>query len=376
MNPVTPIAPTNPLGYPAPFWFLEFFKVLGFTLHMVPMNLWYAGMVVVAVLGLFGRDNPRRLAHRLIGAMPIVIALGINFGIVPLLFTQVAYYQVYYPAGILMAWPWLSVIILLTLAYYGVYIYATEARKGQVRWWGMATGWVSAVLFVVIGFLFANNFSLMTDIDAWVEIFQRSSVSGAPTGLALNLGDATLFPRWLLMFGLALTTTAVYVTIDAAFFAGDEREDYRCYAARFAAGLYTLGLVWFAVMGSWYIFGTVDPAMLAAARARPLILLLGVLTAVGPGLPWLLLVAQRRGVDRRLAALAGVAQFGVLALNAISRQWLQNAEIGRYLAIGQEPVNTQWSPLILFLILFLIGLAIIGWMVSQVIAVNRVSAGT
>lgn len=31
---------------PAPVWFVQFFKCLGFTLHMVPMNLWYAGLLV------------------------------------------------------------------------------------------------------------------------------------------------------------------------------------------------------------------------------------------------------------------------------------------------------------------------------------------
>lgn len=139
----------------------------------------------------------------------------------------------------------------------------------------------------------------------------------------------------------------------------------------FAAAVYTLGLIWFAVTGSWYIFGTVDQAMLDAARARPLVLLLGALTALAPGLPWLLILAQRQGVDRRLAAFTGATQFGVLALNAISRQWLQNAEIGRYLTLGREAVNVQWSPLILFLISFVVGLAIIAWMVSQVIAVHR-----
>ncbi|RME44173.1 MAG: hypothetical protein D6791_13780, partial [Chloroflexi bacterium] len=339
MNPMTPVAPANPLGYPAPFWFLEFFKVLGFTLHMVPMNLWYAGMPIVALLGLFGRGNARRLAHRLIGAMPIVIALGVNFGIVPLLFTQVAYYQVYYPAGVLIAWPWFSVIVLLTVAYYGVYIYATQVKKGHVRWWGIAAGWVSAALFVVIGFLFANNFSLMTNIDRWMEIYRQTAVSGAPTGLALNLGDPTLLPRWLMMLGLAMTTTAAYVIVDAAFFAGSETDEYRRFAARFAVGLYLLGHVWFSIMGAWYLFGAVDPAMLALARTQPALVVLGTLTALSPGVPWLLILAQRRGVNRRLAGYTGVAQFGVLALNAISRQWLQNAEIGRYITLGQESVK-------------------------------------
>ena len=37
----------------------------------------------------------------MINALPVVLAYGINLGIIPLLFTQVAYYQVFYPATIL-----------------------------------------------------------------------------------------------------------------------------------------------------------------------------------------------------------------------------------------------------------------------------------
>ena len=76
---------------PAPFWFIEFFKVLGFTLHAVPMNLWYAGVFLAVVHYGFGNESSRRWAARLIVQMPIVIAAGINLGIVPLLFLQVAY---------------------------------------------------------------------------------------------------------------------------------------------------------------------------------------------------------------------------------------------------------------------------------------------
>src|SRR5574341_1198458 len=119
MDPHQLIGPASPLGSPAPFWFLEFFKVLGFTLHLIPMHVWYAGLLVVAILSVWGGPSGRRLRNRLLAAMPFVVAIGVNLGIVPLLFTQVAYYRVYYPAGILMAWPWFGVIILLTLAYYG-----------------------------------------------------------------------------------------------------------------------------------------------------------------------------------------------------------------------------------------------------------------
>ncbi len=61
------------------------------------------------------------------------------------------------------------------------------------------------------------------------------------------------------MFGLALTTTAVWVFFDAAWFARRESPEYRAWAKRFSWKLYTAGIVWFAAAGSWYVFGTWSP---------------------------------------------------------------------------------------------------------------------
>ncbi|WP_205006265.1 hypothetical protein, partial [Escherichia coli] len=142
----------------------------------------------------------QRWSARLLKQMPVIIALGVNFGIVPLLFTQVAYYRVFYPATILMAWPRFLIIILLTFAYYGVYIYVTGFKDGaELTPFKRVAGWVSAILFVAIGFLFSNGFSLLTNLNAWPKIWQSTSVAGAPLGTALNLSDPTLLPRWLMM---------------------------------------------------------------------------------------------------------------------------------------------------------------------------------
>jgi hypothetical protein len=97
MSPTELIGPPSPLGYPAPYWFLVTFKVLGFTLHMGPMHLWFAGILVAMVLARWGSAEAHRWSARLMRQMPVIIALGINFGIVPLLFTQVAYYRVFLP---------------------------------------------------------------------------------------------------------------------------------------------------------------------------------------------------------------------------------------------------------------------------------------
>lgn len=370
MDPTQLIGPSSALGYPAPYWFMAVLKVLGFTLHLIPMNLWFAGILIAILLRRRGGEHARRFSNRLMNQMPIVIALGINFGIVPLLFTQVAYHKVFYPATILMAWPWFSVIGMLVLAYYGVYFYAIGLREGKMTSWKVTAGWVAAGLFIIIGFIFSNAFTLMTNIAAWPGIWQQSSVAGAPTGIALNTGDPTLWPRWLMVFGLALMTTAAYAVVDAGLFAGKETDAYRRWVSGFALRLYSLGVVWFAVTASWYVFGTWGADVRTMMFGGGLIGLTG-LTAVAPALPWLAILAQRANVTPALALATGLLQVVVLALNAISRQVVQNAELRRFLDVTAERVNMQWSPLVLFLLLFVAGLVVVGWMVAQAVHASQ-----
>lgn len=367
MNPTELVGPSGPLGYPAPYWFLVLFKVLGFSLHIIPMNIWYAGIILCMLFHWRGGEYAKRLSDRLMNQMPIIIALGINFGIVPLLFMQVAYYKVFYPATVLMAWPWFTIIVLLTLAYYGVYYYATGLRKadGSMTRFRIMVGWVTAILFIIIGFLFSNALSLMTNVKAWPELWEKTSVAAAPLGIALNTADPTLWPRWLMMFGLALTTTGAYVVVDTGFFARGEAEGYRRGAMRVALKVYTVGLLWFALAGSWYVFGTWSMNIREMMFSGPLIVFTA-LTAMAPGLPWLLILLQRSGVKTRLALLTGLAQLLVVVFNAISRQIVQNAELSPYFDLTAERVNTQWSPLIVFLLLFLAGVAVVVWMLRNI----------
>jgi hypothetical protein len=367
MNPGPFIAPSNALGLPAPYWFIVIFKVLGFSLHAAFMNIWYAGPIIALILWFRG-GRARNLTKRLIRSMPIIIAYGVNFGIVPLLFLQVAYYKAFYPSTILMAWPWFSVIVLLTFAYYGIYIYATGFKEGvpELNPWRQVAGWIAAIFFIIIGFIFSNEFSLLTNLGNWKMILQLSNFSGAVYGTALNAGDPTLWPRWLMMFGLAITTTSAFVAVDTGLFAWKEGDEYKKWASSFIFKLYSIGILWYAAAGLWYVFGTWPLDNRHYMFSGP-ILILTVLTAMAPGLPWLLLtfVARTRGIGRSLAVIIGTAQFGVIAINAVSRQIVQNVELGKYMDITREKVNIQWSPLLVFLVLFAGGIALVIWMVRQ-----------
>jgi hypothetical protein len=317
-----------------------------------------------------GGQHGKRFAARLMTQMPVIISFGINFGIVPLLFTQLAYYKFFYPATILMAWSWLAIIALLIPAYYGVYFYAfglkEDATLTPIR---KAAGWTAAVFFIIIGFLFANGFSLMEHVARWPQLWLDNSTGGAALGTALNVGDPAFWPRWLLMFGLALTTTAVWMLVDLAWFAGKETQQYKRWVAGTAPKLYTLGMLWFALAGSWYVFGT-WPDKLHESMFQGWMLILTLATAAAPGLPWVLIMAVRRAPpSRAVVSLIALAQFGVLAVNAISRQVVQNLKLAEFFQWPDQTVR-EWSPLVVFLVLLVAGLGLIGWMIAQVVKVS------
>jgi hypothetical protein len=363
------IGQASSLGYPVPFPILVFFKILGFTLHLGPMHLFFAGILMAMIMAKTGGVHGRRWASRLMNQMPIIISLGVNFGIVPLLFMQVAYYRLFYPATIMMAWPWLMIVAILIVAYYGVYFYATGLRAGKLKRYHRVLGWVSAIGFMLIGFTFASGLSLMVNVDSWPELYAKFNESGAVWGIAMNHGEPTLLPRWLMMFGLALLTTAVYAVMDGWFFAGKESKEYRAWVPGFALKLGTTGLVWYAAAAAWYFFGAM-PTVAKDYLMGPA-MILTILTAAMPGIVWMLILLQMKGLSQALALVTVIAQFLNLAMQAISRQFVQNVEIARYVDIAHEPLTPQWAVFILFLVIFVAGLGVALWMVLQCVHANR-----
>ena len=358
-----PIAPVDPFGFPASVGFVLFFKVLGFTLHLIPMNIWYAGLPLSAILAVFAKGENRTIAKRLAITMPIMVAVGVNLGIVPLLFTQVIYNETYYTAGILMGWYWFSVIFLLLFAYYGVYIYELQLRSEKPKTIGYVAGWVSAILFLVMGFLFANNFSLMVNTGSWLDIFHKTTVAGAVKGTGLNTGDAGMWARWLMMFGIAMTTTGAWIAVDGAWFGKKYGESYQKKAANFGFVVYTVGAIVAAIFAYWYIFGTIPKDVMQKAHGWVQIVM--ILTAASFVLTWLVFLIFKGSLNTGKAIVLALFQFLVLALNAVSRQWVQYKEIEKIVSLARTPVNWQWSSAIPFLILFVVGLAVLLWIITR-----------
>jgi hypothetical protein len=230
-------------------------------------------------------------------------------------------------------------------------------------------GWVAAACFLSIGFLFANGLSLTTrGGDAWRQLWLSHNVGGASTGVALNVSDPTLWPRWLLMFGFALITTAAWMVVDAFWIASQESDEYRRWVRGFALRLALIGAAWATVAGGFYM-----AVLWRIPQDGPMFgfpwVLLTLVTAVSPWLPWGLLFLWRDGFDPWKAAAVGAAQFAVLGLNAVTRQVVQNLELKRLFSdtgVSAQPVATQWGPMFLFLGSFVIGVGVVAWILAQV----------
>lgn len=352
----------DPLGLPAPAWLLFGLKVFGFWLHLVFMNLWFAGLVVALLLA--RRHGPLGQAGRsLLRGMPVFVAMGVNAGIVPLLFLQVLYPQFFYTSTVLQAWAWFAIVPLMVVAYYGVYVCVLGMKAGRPGRWVTGAGWLAAALFLLIGLAFTAEMRLLTAPDDWLYLTQPN-VAGAVIGTHLAVGGISLM-RYVIMLGLALATTGAYIALDTEAFrrpgASTTTPDAAPVAAgpvrggipRLVLGLVAAGMVVFGI-GALLYLPTVD-AYLAGSPFRWL-------AGAGPGLAAVaaVLYLARPGKPTALFLLA--LQALSLLLNAITRQIVQAREIAPAFDLGAVPVNTQLSPIVLFLAALVVGLGALAWL--------------
>jgi hypothetical protein len=45
---------------------------------------------------------------------------------------------------------------------------------------------------------------------------------------------------------------------------------------------------------------------------------------------------------------------------------VQNVNLRDYGDVLTQPIDVQWSPLVMFLLVFVLGLAVVGWMIAQI----------
>ncbi|MDR2755225.1 MAG: hypothetical protein LBC20_05910 [Planctomycetaceae bacterium] len=380
-------------GMPAPlFLFVQFFKVVGFVLHLIPMGLWFAGLPIAVFCALWNCKHSRHYSQRMFGQFPIIMALGINFGIVPLLFLQATYYKSFYTATILMAWHWIAVIPILIIGYYALYLAAFSRRNNnsnnkclcsknsqQCNCRTIFYGIIASICLMTIGVLISNGLTLMVRSDLWAGIMERTNYYGATTGVANNMRDSALWIRFATMFGLGLMTAGIWAVTDSHLLlrnncsaqnsvqnseesASDEVTSYRRWTILLAVSLTVLGAI--LLTGTeWQVkTGNGGENITIAYPYFGWVVLGGYLVFVS-----LLLAGLVKRYSGTFITVAVLFHIVTLSGFGVIRQIGQNAGVSQHIEVAKIPANIQWSPLLVFLIVFVAGLGIIAWMLRQAI---------
>ncbi|MGP8269724.1 MAG: hypothetical protein ACLQLH_06625 [Terracidiphilus sp.] len=358
LNPAFPAV--DPIPLPAPIWLLKLLHIVTLALHFVAVEMLVGGLLLAVLLSLFRRSpasmvTARALARRL----TVVMTFVINLAVPPLLFAQVLYGRALYTSSVLIGLYWISIIGLLMLTYWLLYRFSARLEAGRSAWW---VGIIAWLLAGSIARLLSTNMTLMLRPEVWRQMYSASAA-----GRFLPAGDPTVEPRWLLMMAGGLFIGGLWMIYLAArsTFTADEK--------RFVAGV---GGKVAAVFGIVYL-----AAGLWAAHVQPEVVRAGLAThplykfAGFAGYGWLALVA----VAVLLGAVAGLGKIaaGWLAWAAVLVAVLTEIMFTIYrdgvrdltlLSKGYDVWNrvvvTNWSVVLLFLVLFVAGLGVIGWLVS------------
>ena len=359
-----PIPYPDPMPLPAPVWLLRTLLLLTFFLHVLFMNCLLGGTAVALVCTMRRKSSEFsvRLAGDLGRLLPSVFAFTITLGVAPLLFLQVMYGQFLYASSILIGVPWLAIIGMVVLAYYGVYFFSMRGHEPN----GKTTAVLALVVLLLasIAFVYSNNFTLMLAPERWLDLYHSNA-----SGWNLNWSEPSLLPRYLHFVLGALAVSGLGLVVMGL----REREDgYRQWLIEQGSLLFTGTTLLNVGVGFWFLVKLPGPVRLAFVGGN------GFATAllgVGMLLPLaaiahLIMAKANKSPKRQLAI--GVS-CGVLTVAAmvVMRDVLRNLALAPCFSPNRLPVAPQWGVILLFVLFFIAGLATLYYMLRKAAVATR-----
>ena len=341
-TPLIPPADVLPVHWG---WFQALLLVT-FPLHLLAMNAMLGGLLIGLWSHLRGGEVQRRLAHRVALAVPLLVALAVNLGVAPFLFLQVLYGQFIYTSSILMGMGWIMVIPMLLVAYRLVYIY-DFSFDGLGRF-GVVVGGVAAFLLLVIGALFSHNMLLMGLPEHFSAWFSH------PDGSLSIVAENSYLFRYLHMMLGAVAVGGLAVALLGRF-----RQERDLELADYGV---QVGLnVFFWVTAINIVIGVLY--LLTLPRGQMLLFMgrdMGATIAFALGL--LLTVGVMFTAWKRRLGLTIAHAIPLVFVMVFLRSWLRSGYLREYFTLDQLVVVEQVSPMILFFVTFVFGLACLAWL--------------
>jgi hypothetical protein len=327
---------------PGPPWLFHVLWLLTFLIHLLFMNAVLGGTLLAAFAG--RRSGGRETKLLLVEINSWAISLAVTFGIAPLLFVQVLFGRFFYTATVLVAWAWLGLVVLLTLAYYLNYIAKFRLRAGKGA---SVLLTIEAVLFLLIAAIQVAVNLLHLQPGRWQAVASRVWAA---------LADPAFIPRYLhFVFG-AVTMAAVllaWLAVRRAARGGDETS---CRAmAGYGVRAALVATIVQLADGFWLLLALPEDLLRSFMRTGALALAplaLGIAAAVAllAVLAQITDPVQQAGRVRRVSELIVVAMlFMVITRHELRTLYLEPAR-----ATEQVAVAPQWDVFALFLVVFLV----------------------
>jgi hypothetical protein len=366
---MSPFPAVDPIPLPAPVWIFKVLGVLTMALHFYAVQVLLGGLLAAACVSLLarGRSGAVRLnaAAAMAGRLPIVMTYVINLGVPPLLFAQVLYGRAIYTSSVLIGAWWFAVIPLLMLCYWLLYRFSAALDNGRAAWWLGGAAWLVAG---GIAKIYSTNMTLMLRPEVW-----RGMYAATAAGTHLPSGDATLLPRWLFMLCGGLALGGLWMV----WLGGQRRFDaeIRTYLRSRGALLALAGVI-AQLAAAHFVFHNQPESVRAAIAGSLLCRMAGFAWLASAGL--IALVGVWVALARPATALAGwlgaAVAFLAVAFMTLFRDGLRDLTLlGKGFDVWQRTVVTNWNVVVLFLVLFVVGLAVIGWLISVMLRAKPVS---
>lgn len=379
----------QPIPFPAPIWLLETLLVLGFFLHVIPMNVALGGGFISATAMFLGRNDRSgylyKMGRSLALALPLFVSAAITQGIVPLLFLQLLYGPMFYTSSLLMAVPWLSIVALIIIAYYlsywAIYRYlkpkyiegATEhTAQSDATDRGLKAPlplFIGSLIFLFVAFLFTNNMTLMVKPELWLQMYKSSQA-----GLALPPVDTVLIARYTHFVLAAFAVTGLAI---GCFSHGFRRRDpdFATWLIKRGSAIYAAITVVQIGVGIWFLMSLPKEIMMkfmggdkiasAVFGASLVAMVISLICST---------LSSQSGGRRAFVGALSTAALTVLGM-VIARHMLRTFYLGDLISPASVPVKTQWDLLIVFILFAVLLIAYLIWLVRLVYlaAQNRAS---
>lgn len=347
----------DPIPIPAPVWLMKVLSLLTLTLHLFSVQILIGSLLAVIYFNLRakGTQEERNRGAALVVArrLPIVMTYVINLGVPPLLFAQVLYGRALYTSSVLIGAQWIAVIFLVIAVYWLLYRINDDCQKGK------ATGFLAflaLVLAALVGHIYATNMTLMLRPEVWQEMYAKTA-----TGLLPPPHDPTTEPRLMFVLAGGFLVGGLWVALHGRLktITEDVAQTLHAGGAAFAV----IGAL--AELGTGYWAYSVQPSAVTSSMHAPLITIAEGIWALGFAVALLLAIvlATRKNATALLSILGALGAFLGIAGGVIVRDGIRDTTLAQKgFDVWNRTEASNWSVIGLFLLLFVLGLAAVGWL--------------